>query len=326
MKNRKKTIIVFCIVLFVCAVIACVCIFTLYGNKNMYLSKVTETIFGENSLIERTYAYHINKNGVIYEIYENGVKASDTEFDDNGNPVKVTEFEMFLGNSPYVGSEEDRPVRSVSEYYPDGKMKKYSEFYDDFEFTDEYDENGRKKRITQKEFDTEYTVDITYTEENGKYVGTGEAKGNFWEPEDTDEYKYVYSEDGKLLYQSENMNNATGKTLEEKEFDQNGNVVKEVVVGIGPVGEYEKNMTYDEHNIMTGYEMITDLPEYSEYGEFTENGNGVYTLTIYDGNKKKLRYTVYEVKNDLLVKETEYRVYEKEDIISWMTEYEWSEK
>ena len=267
-------------------------------DKNGNLTSITYS--GGEKDTRKEYTYDENGNKLTELIYSDGKLIYEETNSYLDNLLVLSENVTIYT----VGDEEIRSIRSKEFTYNDNdELVKEKEYFDDTRITTEY-ENGLIMKILCEynivtSYDTSYRIEYCYNEagnelsetkfigdsmeEEAKTVSTYNENGKrqtytvykYSDIISTTEYSY---DDKGNLTKSVETDTELDSTVKEKYFDENGNMIKQVVNGV----TLEEN-TYYENN------MIKSCTEYEKDGR-------LLAKRLYDERNN----VIEEIRNDYI--------------------------
>lgn len=267
-------------------------------DKNGNLTSITYS--GGEKDTRKEYTYDENGNKLTELIYSDGKLIYEETNSYLENLLVLSESVTLYT----IGDEEIRDIRSKEFTYNDNdELVKEKEYFDDTRITTEY-ENGLIMKILCEynavtSYDTSYRIEYCYNEagnelsetkfigdsmeEEAKTVSTYNENGKrqtytvykYSDIISTTEYSY---DDKGNLTKSVETDTELDSTVKEKYFDENGNMIKQVVNGV----TLEEN-TYYENN------MIKSCTEYEKDGR-------LLAKRLYDERNN----VIEEIRNDYI--------------------------
>lgn len=261
-----------------------------YDEKARTITMEGERQFSYDSVYKSVAAYDENWKMIKRESFDkNGKLIQLSEYDKNGNVTKFISYDENGEVKSYTAYEYDEKGNLTKEarYDAAGTLQSYDVY--------ECDENGYILKETRydandvKRSCTEYFENTTH---ESKYISGNQRRTENYGSDGSLSGITEYNRNGDVVKSEQYM---SGKLygIEEKEYDESGNLIKSSsydadrkftgysVYGYNESGKRIKISKYDGSGTLTGYT------------EIKRNGDYILSETVYDGDGNKTEYTEY---------------------------------
>ncbi len=279
-----------------------------YDEKARTITMEGERQFSYDSVYKSVAAYDENWKMIKRESFDkNGKLIQLSEYDKNGNVTKFISYDENGEVKSYTAYEYDEKGNLTKEarYDAAGTLQEYNVY--------ECDENGYILKETRydangvKRSCTEYFENTTH---ENKYFSGKERRFESYNSDGSLSGIMEYNRNGDVVKSEQYM---SGKLygIEEKEYDESGNLIKSSsydadrkftgysVYGYNESGKRIKISKYDGSGALTGYT------------EIKRNGDYILSETVYDGDGNKTEYTEYLENTSDYTKYSRKKRYEK---------------
>ena len=215
--------------------------------------------------------------------------------DEHGRLIQYDEYhDGYTTKEEYERDENGNTIKSIS-YDSDGNITKIYEY--------EYDETGREIKCVR--YDDDETV--AYWREYEYDEGGNKIRSRSYNTTENHEYttyEWKYDENGREIYSSYETNDIV-EEKQENEYDEDGNIIREI------------QTSYDSD---TGQKQSQTIDEYT----YDDNGNRIGYANYHDGEKETYSF-LWERVYDENGRETAFYLYDNEKAASYKSESEYDE-